>query len=171
MFQFQLYLFVSFGTLAALYTQTYRAFIMLIEPGKTVSLHYTLRLENGRIYETTEGEEPLVYQHGAGELVPGLEQRLTGLKKGAQDSFVIPPEEAYGEVKLESLIEVPREHIPQEAREPGSEITAVSRQGRQVTGTVYEVKQESIVVDFNHPLAGMDLYFEVTVVDVTDTPE
>ncbi len=144
---------------------------MFIEPGKTVTLHYTLRLENGNVYETTEGEAPLIYQHGIGEIVAGLEQRLTGLEIGARESFIIPAEEGYGEVKLESLIEVPREHIPEEAREIGSEITAVSRNGHQVKGVVYEIKRKYIVVDFNHPLAGMDLYFDVTVVDIMDTPK
>ncbi|WP_028580009.1 FKBP-type peptidyl-prolyl cis-trans isomerase [Desulfogranum japonicum] len=143
---------------------------MTIEAGKTVALHYTLRLENGKVYETTDGEEPLIYQHGTGEIVAGLEQRLEGLEKGAQDSFVIPALEGYGEVKIESLIEVPKEHIPEEAREVGSEITAVSRNGHKVKGVVYEIKKDYIVVDFNHPLAGMDLYFDITVVDVMDPP-
>ncbi|PIE59396.1 MAG: peptidylprolyl isomerase [Desulfobulbus propionicus] len=137
-----------------------------VQDGKKVAIHYTLKLENGKIFESTAGEEPLTYTHGTGEIVAGLEKNLIGMKAGDIKSFMVEPKDGYGEVTLDSLIEIPREHIPFEARQVGEHITAVSPKGQQIEGTIYEEKGKFFVVDFNHPLAGMNLYFDVTVVSV-----
>lgn len=142
---------------------------MKIGEGKTVTIHYELKLENGTIYESTFEEEPLTYIHGTGEIVAGLEKALTGMAVGEQKTFTVEPEEGYGEVSLDSLIEIPREHIPMEAREVGSPVTAVSPKGLKLEGVVYEDKMKTLVVDFNHPLAGMTLCFDVSVVDIQNT--
>ncbi|WP_051305755.1 FKBP-type peptidyl-prolyl cis-trans isomerase [Desulfogranum mediterraneum] len=141
---------------------------MQVQAGKTVSIHYTLRLENDVIYETTENEPPMSYTHGAGEIVAGLEKGVEGMRVGEQRSFKVEPEEGYGEVRLEALIEVPREHVPLEARQVGEKIIAKGPQGQQLEGVVYEDKRDYLVVDFNHPLAGMVLHFEVSVVNIEE---
>ncbi len=141
---------------------------MKITDGKLVTIHYTLKLENGTVVETTTDEEPMSYTHGAGEIVAGMEKGLSGMEVGQSKSFVVEPKEGYGEVTLDSLITVPKEHVPQEAREVGEKVTAIGPKGQQIEGTVYEVTLETLVVDFNHPLAGMDLYFDVAVVDIED---
>ncbi len=142
---------------------------MKIEDGKTVTIHYALKLENGNVYESTFEEEPLTYVHGEGEIVAGLEKALTGMTVGEQKSFSVEPKDGYGEVTLDSLIEIPREHIPIEAREVGAPVIAVSPKGRKIEGVVYEDKPNTLVVDFNHPLAGMNLFFDVTVLDIQET--
>ena len=141
---------------------------MNISEGKSVTVHYELKLDNGRVYESTLEEDPLVYTHGIGEIVKGMEKALTGMSIGEAKAFIVEPEEGYGEVKLEALIEVPREHIPMEARIVGEQITAIGPKGQKVEGFVYEVKRNTLVVDFNHPLAGMTLHFEVSVIDIQD---
>ncbi len=143
---------------------------MKVENGKIITIHYTLKLENGRVFESTEYEAPMSYTHGTGEIVAGMENGLEGMKVGESKSFTVHPKEGYGEVTLDSLIAVPREHIPQEAREVGSEVTAIGPNEQHITGIVYEVKQDTFIVDFNHPLAGVDLYFDVSVINIEDAP-
>lgn len=144
---------------------------MQVDAGKSVTVHYVLKLENGSVYESTLEEEPLIYIHGAGEIVAGMEKALDGMKVGEEKAFVVEPDEGYGELTLDSLIEIPREHIPVEAREVGEKVTAINSKGQRMEGVVYEDKFNTLVVDFNHPLAGMTLYFEVTVVDIQDQEE
>jgi FKBP-type peptidyl-prolyl cis-trans isomerase 2 len=144
--------------------------MMKAEEGKIVTIHYTLKLENGRIFESTEYEPPMSYTHGSGEIVSGMEKGIEGMEVGESKSFVVKPKDGYGEVTLDSLLTVPREHVPQEAREVGSEVTAMGPKGQQITGIVYEVRENTLVVDFNHPLAGVDLYFDVSVISIEDAP-
>ncbi|MBM9513671.1 peptidylprolyl isomerase [Desulfogranum marinum] len=141
---------------------------MNVSEGKSVTVHYVLKLENGRVYESTLEEDPLVYTHGQGEIIKGMEKELTGMSIGQQKTFIVEPEEGYGEVTLDALLEVPREHVPMEARMVGEKITAVGPKGQKVEGFVYEDKRKTLVIDFNHPLAGMTLYFEVSVVDIQE---
>ncbi len=141
---------------------------MNVSEGKSVTVHYVLKLDNGRVYESTLEEDPLLYTHGMGEIVKGMEKALTGMSIGEQKTFIVEPEEGYGEVTLDALIEVPREHIPMEARIIGEQITAIGPKGHKVEGVVYEIKRKTLVVDFNHPLAGMTLHFEVSVIDIQD---
>lgn len=138
---------------------------MSIENGKTVSLEYTVSVD-GQQVESNKGSAPLVYTHGAKQIVPGLEKELTGLDVGSSKSVTVPPEQAYGEVNDQAFVEVKKEQVPEEARQVGAQLMTKDPQGNTLHPVVSEVREESVVLDFNHPLAGKTLQFDVTVVSV-----
>jgi FKBP-type peptidyl-prolyl cis-trans isomerase SlyD len=141
---------------------------MQIGKDKVVSVDYTLTDAGGQLLDTSKGQSPLAYLHGAGGIIPGLERALEGRSPGDQISVKVAPEDAYGG-RDESLVEsVPRAAFRGVDKiEPGMQFQA--KQGEQTRLiTVVGVEPESIRVDANHPLAGKTLNFDVTIVDVRD---
>lgn len=138
-----------------------------IQKDKVVSFHYTLKDESGTVIDKSEGQ-PLVYLHGASNIIPGLEKALVGKKVGDTLNVTVEPEEGYGEYSAEAVQEVPRnlfqgvDHI-----EPGMQFQAQTDDGMQVV-VVKDVSEDSIIVDGNHPLAGQRLNFDVQVVEIRD---
>lgn len=138
----------------------------VIEDGKIVKFDYSLSV-NEQMIETTEGKEPLEYVHGEGTIIPGLEKELVGMDVGETKRVAILPEDAYGLVLPEAIKEVPKENFPTEFEyQVGSVIQLQDPEGNAYPGIVWEVKEESVLVNFNHPLAGQTLVFEVEVVSV-----
>ena len=137
-----------------------------IAGGVQVSLEYTLKLGNQQVYDTNAGKEPLVFVHGDGQVVPGLEMALEGMMIGEQKQIVVPPEQGYGELTTGEMTEIPKELIAPDARQVGALLQGLPRHGRQVLMHVKEVKEDTVVVDFNHPLAGKTLYFDIKVIDI-----
>ena len=135
-----------------------------IQKGATVKIEYTLTDEKGKVLDTSKGKEPLTYIDGEGQIIPGLEKALRGLHAGDQKRVVVPPEEAYGPVK--PLIEVPKERIPPQAQRVGYSLMVRNGDRPPIPVQVKEIKGKTIVLDANHPLAGMSLTFEVKVVGV-----
>ncbi|MCF6185961.1 MAG: peptidylprolyl isomerase [Desulfobulbaceae bacterium] len=131
-----------------------------------VSIEYTLTLESGEILESSTAQEPLTYTHGSGELMPGLEEMLTGMQEGGERNGTLPPEKGYGPYNPEALIEIPRDHLPPEAWNEGARLQAAGPKGEQIEGVVSELKENSAVVDFNHPLAGKSIGFTVKILSV-----
>ncbi|HEB70338.1 MAG TPA: peptidylprolyl isomerase [Desulfobulbus sp.] len=138
----------------------------MIADGKIVSIEYTLTLENGEILESSSVQEPLTYTHGSGELMPGLEEVLTGMEEGEQCEGTLTPEKGYGPHTAEALIEIPRDHLPPEAWNEGALLQAAGPKGEQIEGIVTALKENSAVVDFNHPLAGKCLGFTVKILRI-----
>jgi len=134
--------------------------------GAQVSLEYTLRLEDKTVLESNVGKEPVTYRHGAHEIVPGLERSLEGLVKGDTKHVVVKPVDGYGDVDDKAVQEVKKSMIPEGARKVGAQLEAKSPDGQSMFPRVTEVKEETVVLDFNHPLAGKTLIFDVTVLDV-----
>ena len=139
---------------------------MKIKNGCTVTIDYTMTLENGDIIDSTKDTDPLSYVQGEGEVLTGLEKMLLGLEKGGSLNVAVPPAESFGESDPEACIEIPKDNIPPEALEPGMELQGEGPQGQSITGTIVELKENSVIVDFNHPLAGKTLHFSVTIVNV-----
>jgi FKBP-type peptidyl-prolyl cis-trans isomerase SlyD len=142
--------------------------IDVIADGKKVSLEYTLTLEDKTTVGTNVGKEPLVYTQGNHEIIPGLEKQLTGLKKGESKRIEVSPEEGYGKVDPARKQEVPKERIPEDARKVGSRLTGQGPDGQPIFAQVTEVKDSTIVLDMNHPLAGKKLIFDVKVLNIED---
>ncbi|HUL11952.1 MAG TPA: peptidylprolyl isomerase [Methylococcaceae bacterium] len=145
---------------------------MQISARKVVHFHYTLTDEDGEILDSSDGHAPLAYIHGMGNIIPGLENALTGKAIGDKFQVTIPPEEAYG-LRDDDLVQA----VPKSAFEgvnqiePGMQFHAESPEGMQLV-TVVEVIDEEVILDGNHPMAGMTLNFDVEVTDVRDaTPE
>jgi len=135
-----------------------------IQKGATVKIEYTLTDEKGKVLDTSKGKEPLTYIDGEGQIIPGLEKALRGLHTGDQKRVVVPPAEAYGLVK--PIIEVPKERIPPQAHRVGYSLMVRNQNGAPIPVQVKEVKEKTIVLDPNHPLAGMSLTFDVKVISV-----
>lgn len=136
--------------------------------GKVVELEYTLRLSDGEIADATEGE-PLAYLHGYGEIIAGLEDALEGHSVGEKLSLTIEPAEGYGEYEDDDWGELPREAFPEDAViEEGDEVTVVDEDGDERLGWIAEIGDEVVAVDFNHPLAGETLSFEIEILGVRD---
>lgn len=143
---------------------------MTVSDGKTISMEYTLKLENKEVLDTNVGGEPLSFTQGSHEIIPGLESALQGMKAGESKQVTVEPEQAYGEVNPKAIQEVPIEQIPPDARKVGVQLQGKDGQGRMVTPKVTEVKEQVVVLDFNHPLAGKTLYFDVKILDIQTTP-
>lgn len=143
---------------------------MTVSSGTKVSLEYTLRLDDKTVVDTNVDSEPFTYLHGAHQIIPGLERALEGMKIGERKQVTVSPEEGYGSVNPEAFIEVTKEEFPQEALKVNALIQGRDARGRPFYARVVEIKDQSIVLDFNHPLAGKTLYFEVKVLDIQESP-
>jgi FKBP-type peptidyl-prolyl cis-trans isomerase SlyD len=134
--------------------------------GAVVSFNYTLKDDEGHVIDTNEDGKPLEYLHGYDNIIPGLEKALDGEEPGFRKEVVVEPEEAYGTVDPEDIFEIPRSDFPEDMKpEKGMQVLAETESG-EVPLIVVDVKEDKVVVDANHPLAGKRLHFEVEVVDV-----
>lgn len=138
----------------------------VIEEGSVVSIEYTLTDDVGAVIDSNVDKEPLTYVQGAGQIVNGLEKELIGLKTGEQKKVQVKPEEGYGMPSKQAFQEFPRDTIPAEAQKAGATLMAKGQDGRAIPMRVHEVKEKTVVVDFNHPLAGRTLNFDVKIKDI-----
>ena len=144
---------------------------MQIEDNKVATLHYTLKNNEGEILDKSE-DGSFVYMHGALNIIPGLESALTGKKAGEELSVKVAAEEAYGLRNEEQIQEVPKEMFEEGTEiKVGMQFHAEGPGEDMIMVTVAEVKEDVIVIDGNHPLAGMELNFDVKVVEVRDASE
>ena len=138
-----------------------------IVAGSVVTIHYKLTLENGQVIDSSEGQDPLAYLHGANGLVPGLENALGGKTAGEKLAVTVSPEDGYGERDPEGIQEVPRTAFPDDAElEAGVQFQATDQDDNPIMGTIEAVDDKTVKVDFNHPLAGKTLNFDVEVVGI-----
>ena len=141
---------------------------MTIQKNKVVTVRYTLTDEAGGIIESSEGQEPMTYLHGSGNVIPGLEASLEGKSAGESVEVTVPPEDAYGEWDKTQVLDLPKGQFSGVSDiKAGMEFSVHSNVGEQIV-TVTKVEAESVTVDANHPLAGKTLNFDVTVVGVRD---
>ncbi len=139
---------------------------MKIANGCAVSIHYTLTIAPGEVVDSSEGQEPLTYLHGGDQIIPGLERRLAGLEPGAVVTLAVPVAEAYGAPDPTLRVEVPREQFTADVDlTPGAQVIAEG-DGEPSVLTILEVRDDRVVLDANHPLAGKDLTYDVEVVGV-----
>jgi FKBP-type peptidyl-prolyl cis-trans isomerase SlyD len=117
------------------------------------------------------GKDPLVFTQGAHEIIPGLEKKLSGLKVGESKKIEVSPEEGYGSVDPQRKQEVEKTKIPEDARKVGAKLTGQAADGHMVFAQVTEVKEDTVVLDLNHPLAGKKLFFDIKVLKVEDAPK
>ncbi|MGB0669692.1 MAG: FKBP-type peptidyl-prolyl cis-trans isomerase [Porticoccaceae bacterium] len=145
---------------------------MTIKDNSAVSFHYTLTDDDGQQLDSSVGKEPLAYLHGAGNIIPGLENALTGKAVGDAMTVAVAAAEGYGEVQKELIQDVPRSSFQGiDEIEVGMQFEAQTGQGGPVPVTVTAVTDEMITVDGNHPLAGKNLNFDVTIEAVRDATE
>ncbi|MEH6657209.1 FKBP-type peptidyl-prolyl cis-trans isomerase [Leeuwenhoekiella marinoflava] len=138
-----------------------------VKNNDTVQVHYTGKLTNGQIFDSSVDKEPLEFQLGQGQIIPGFENGLIDMKVTEKKTVTIPEDEAYGEVKKDLFQEVPKAELPPEIDpQVGMGLVAKNPDGSERQLRVAEVRNESIVIDANHPLAGQDLVFDLEVVAI-----
>lgn len=141
---------------------------MQIATNTVVTIDYTLKDDDQSVLDTSQGQEPLSYIHGIGNLIPGLEKALAGKSEGDRVQVTIPPDDAYGERDEDLLQAIPRERFERANEiEVGMQFHTQSDQGMQVV-TVVDVDGDNITIDGNHPLAGKTLHFDVQIVGVRE---
>lgn len=139
---------------------------MTVSNGKQVTLEYTMKLDDQSVVDSNVGGEPLKVTQGRHELIPGLEKAIEGMAAGEKKKVTVAPTEAYGTVDPKAFQEVDKNMVPSDSRKIGTQLEGTTTDGRKVFPRISEVKNETIVLDFNHPLAGKTLHFDVRVLDV-----
>lgn len=139
-----------------------------VEKNKVVSMEYTLHVDNEEI-DSSKGQDPLQFLVGHGNIISGLEREMMGMKVGESKDVVIAPSDAYGEFDEEAFMDVPRSAFPQDIPiEEGSELTVKDDTGQARYARIDAVEGENVTLNFNHPLAGDELHFNVKVLDVRE---
>lgn len=135
--------------------------------GDNVSVHYTGKLDDGTVFDSSRGREPLAFTIGEGMLIPGFEKAVVGMSPGESAEVRIPADEAYGPYRQELLSRVSREDFPAEITpEVGLQLEATSDEGDRMLVTITEVDEQSILIDGNHPLAGQTLNFSIQLMEI-----
>jgi FKBP-type peptidyl-prolyl cis-trans isomerase SlyD len=137
-----------------------------IEKGSSVKIEYTLKDDKGAVLDTNAGKEALAFTQGAQQIIPGLDKALLGMKTGDSKKVTVKPEDAYGAVDPKAETEVPKDVLPQGAAVVGTRLLARGQDGQPRPVTVKAVKDTTVLLDLNHPLAGKTLFFDVKVVSV-----
>lgn len=136
------------------------------KPGDKVQVHYTGKLENGSVFDSSEGRDPLEFTIGSGQVIPGFEQAVSGMSPGEERSIRIPAPEAYGDRKDDLLIVVERKQLPPDMEPEVGQQLQLNQDGQAFVVRVQDVAADTITLDANHPLAGEDLEFKVQLVSI-----
>lgn len=134
--------------------------------GDTVRVHYTGTLDDGKVFDSSEGMDPIEFTVGSGQVIPGFESAVEGMKTGEARRITIPAEEAYGERSEERLLTIEKSQLPEDLEPEVGQQLQMSQGGQTFRVAIAEVADDSVVLDANHPLAGRDLTFEVKLVDI-----
>jgi FKBP-type peptidyl-prolyl cis-trans isomerase 2 len=153
-----------------LFTSPIYAADPVVGPGKHVKMDYTLFVNNEQI-ETSVGQEPLEFNIGDQSIIPGLESQIMGMHIGEEKSITVASKDAYGEVDPKALKEFPKSTLPKEAEaKVGMVLQATAPDGEEFPAVISEIKEDKVILDFNHPLAGKELKFNVKVLAISDAP-
>ncbi|MEK7432609.1 MAG: peptidylprolyl isomerase [Cyanobacteriota bacterium] len=145
---------------------------MKVGKNKAVGIDYTLYLDDGSIADTTQDSEPLYFLFGYDNIIPGLEKALEGLSVGDKKTVEVEPEDAYGDINPDGFQEIPKTVFPEDAEiELGMPFALMDEDNNYIPATIYEIEENHVLVDLNHPLAGEKLRFEVEVVDIKEASE
>lgn len=137
----------------------------MITKGNTVEVHYTGRFVDGEVFDSSEGKDPLQFEVGSGQIIPGFEDAIMGKQIGEKVTVTVSPEQAYGPIREDLVVEVPADKMPGPV-EVGQLLQADGGEGQVVQVIVRDVKEDLVVIDGNHPLAGQELVFEIEVVSI-----
>jgi FKBP-type peptidyl-prolyl cis-trans isomerase 2 len=141
-----------------------------VQNGDKIKVHYHGKLRSGETFDTSDGREPLEFTVGSGQVIKGFDEGVKGMKVGDKKTVEIQVTDAYGEKQQEMMIEFPKDQFPADMNpEIGMQLMMSNGSGQQFPVTVAEVKEESIVLDANHPLAGQDLIFDLELVSIEPT--
>jgi peptidylprolyl isomerase len=133
-------------------------------------VHYHGKLRSGETFDSSQGREPLEFTVGSGQVIKGFDEGVKGMKVGDKKTVEIPVQDAYGEKQQEMMIEFPKDQFPSDMKpEVGMQLMMTNGSGQNFPVTIAEVKENSVVLDANHPLAGQDLIFDLELVSIEST--
>ena len=140
---------------------------MPAQQGDTVRVHYTGTLDDGTVFDSSEGRDPIEFTVGSGQVIPGFDDGVQEMEVGQKKTITIDPENAYGPVREDLIQEIGKEQFPEDAAlQPGAQFQAQTPDGQPFLLTVTAVAEESVTVDGNHPLAGKALTFELELAEI-----
>ncbi|MFW6133680.1 MAG: FKBP-type peptidyl-prolyl cis-trans isomerase [Planctomycetota bacterium] len=137
------------------------------EQNSTVKVHYTGKLEDGTVFDSSRDREPLEFQVGQGQVIPGFEQAVEGMSPGETKTTTVAPDNAYGQRRDDMVASVPKDNLPDDLDpEVGQQLQARDSEGQTIPVRITEVGDDAVTIDANHPLAGQKLTFDIEMVDV-----
>ena len=160
LFIFGFILCIVIGSLAV------KAQSMDVSTGKQVSIEYTLTLEDETVVDSNVGVKPLTFIQGSHNIIPGLESALDGMKVGESKQVTVTPEDGYGPLNKDAVSEIEKTYIPEDSLKVGAVLQGRSPDGKVIIARVVEIMEETVMLDYNHPLAGKTLNFDVEIMDV-----
>lgn len=138
-----------------------------VKSGDKVKVHYHGKLSNGETFDSSEGREPLEFEVGSGMVIKGFDEGVTGMNVGDKKTLNIPFDEAYGPRQPDMIVEFPKEKFPEDMElKLGMQLMMNNGAGQQFPVVVTQIKEEIVVLDANHPLAGQDLVFDIELVEI-----
>lgn len=138
-----------------------------VKNGDKVKVHYHGTLSDGSVFDSSEGRQPLEFEVGSGQVIPGFDNGVMGMQKGDKKTIQIPANEAYGDVQEDMIMEFPRDKFPADmVPEIGMQLNMSNGAGQQFPVVISEVKADVVMLDANHPLAGKDLIFDLELVEI-----
>ncbi len=139
----------------------------LVKDGDTVKIQYTGKLEDGTVFDSSDGRDPLELKVGAGQVIPGFEKGVMGMEVGGTKTITIPADDAYGQRRDDLTISVKKTEFPENiSPEVGQQLQLKQPDGNMVNVVITDIQEEQVTLDANHPLAGKTLIFDVEVVEV-----
>jgi FKBP-type peptidyl-prolyl cis-trans isomerase 2 len=139
---------------------------MVVEEGNTVKVHYTGKLDDGTVFDSSEGREPLEFKIGEHKVIKGFEEGMIGMEVGEEKTIDIPVDKGYGKHNEQLIQEVPKTMFKDFSPEVGQQIGMMTQEGQPLQAKVLEIKDEKVKLDLNHPLAGQALHFTVKLESV-----
>lgn len=136
-----------------------------MKPGSKVKIHYTGTLNDGTVFDSSEGRQPLKFTIGENQVIPGFENGIKDMKLNQEKTIKVKPNDAYGEVNNQLIVSVPRDRFPPNI-EAGGRLVLKGPEGQRIPAFVSEVRDDVVVIDLNHPLAGKELNFKVKIVAI-----
>jgi peptidylprolyl isomerase len=138
-----------------------------VKNGDTVKVHYHGKLNDGSTFDSSAGRQPLEFEVGSGAVIPGFDEGVKGMSVGEKKTISIPADEAYGSVEDDRIFEFPIDRFPPDIKpEPGMTLDMSNGQGEHVPVVISEIRDDIVVLDANHPLAGKDLTFDIEVMEI-----
>lgn len=139
-----------------------------VENNDTVKVHYTGKLTNGQVFDSSRNRQPLEFKVGAGQMIPGFENAVKGMELKENKTITLKPDDAYGQVREDLILEVPKTALPADLKpELGQTLVSTQPDGQKINVVVTEVTGSNIKVDANHPLAGKDLIFDIELIEIS----